>query len=138
MLKNRKRNTYTRCIWIKYSWCRGKIKKEGLEVNVDYEEENSSTVAEGYVIKTTPQSGRSVTKYTKITLVVSSGESSFTIENYVGQLYSQVEGKLKAEGIKVEKTTKEVTDGSSENNTILEQDVLAGTKLKKEILLNLL
>ena len=108
-----------------------KLKKEGLEVNVDYEEENSSTVAEGYVIKTTPQSGRSVTKYTKITLVVSSGESSFTIENYVGQLYSQVEGKLKAEGIKVEKTTKEVTDGSSENNTILEQDVLAGTKLKK-------
>jgi len=108
-----------------------KLKKEGLEVNVDYEEENSSTVAEGYVIKTTPQSGRSVTKYTKITLVVSSGESSFAIENYVGQLYSQVEGKLKAEGIKVEKTTKEVTDGSSENNTILEQDVLAGTKLKK-------
>ena len=108
-----------------------KLKKEGLEVNVDYEEENSSTVAEGYVINTTPQSGRSVTKYTKITLVVSSGESSFAIENYVGQLYSQVEGKLKAEGIKVEKTTKEVTDGSSENNTILEQDVLAGTKLKK-------
>lgn len=108
-----------------------KLKKEGLEVNVDYEEENSSTVAEGYVIKTTPQSGRSVTKYTKITLVVSSGESSFAIENYVGQLYSQVEGKLKAEGIKVEKTTKEVTDGSSENNIILEQDVLAGTKLKK-------
>lgn len=108
-----------------------KLKKEGLEVNVDYEEENSSTIAEGYVIKTTPQSGRSVTKYTKITLVVSSGESSFAIENYVGQLYSQVEGKLKAEGIKVEKTTKEVTDGSSENNTILEQDVLAGTKLKK-------
>lgn len=108
-----------------------KLKKEGLEVNVDYEEENSSTITEGYVIKTTPQSGRSVTKYTKITLVVSSGESSFAIENYVGQLYSQVEGKLKAEGIKVEKTTKEVTDGSSENNTILEQDVLAGTKLKK-------
>ena len=108
-----------------------KLKKEGLEVNVDYEEENSSTITEGHVIKTTPQSGRSVTKYTKITLVVSSGESSFAIENYVGQLYSQVEGKLKAEGIKVEKTTKEVTDGSSENNTILEQDVLAGTKLKK-------
>ena len=56
-----------------------KLKKEGLEVNVDYEEENSSTIAEGYVIKTTPQSGRSVTKYTKITLVVSSGESSFCL-----------------------------------------------------------
>ena len=45
-----------------------KLKKEGLEVNVDYEEENSSTITEGHVIKTTPQSGRSVTKYTKITL----------------------------------------------------------------------
>ena len=108
-----------------------KLKAEGLEVNLEYEEESSTTIGEGLVIKTSPQSGRSVTKYTKITLVVSTGETSITMENYVGQLYNQVEGKLKAEGINVEKELKEVTDGSAENNTILEQDVLSGTKIKK-------
>lgn len=108
-----------------------KLKAEGLEVNLEYEEESSETIKEGLVIKTSPQSGRSVTKYTKITLVVSTGETGFVLENYVGQLYNQVEGKLKAEGIVVEKELKEVTEENITNNTILEQDILAGTKLKK-------
>ncbi len=108
-----------------------KLKAEGLEVNVEYKEETSTTVDKDLVIRTSPQSGRSVTKYTKITLVVSTGETGIKIENYVGQLYSQVEGKLKADGIKVEMELKEITDGSVENNVILEQSVLSGTELKK-------
>ena len=108
-----------------------KLKAEGLEVNVEYQEESSATVSKDLVIRTSPQSGRSVTKYTKITLVVSTGTPGIIIENYVGQLYSNVEGKLKAEGLNVEFETKEVTDGSAENNAILEQSELSGTELKK-------
>ena len=107
------------------------IKALGLDVNLDNTYESSNTINEGLVIKTTPQTGRTVTKSTKITLVVSTGEVGFIMENYVGELFSTIEGKLKAEGMLVEKELKEITDKSAENNTILEQDTLAGTKLKK-------
>ena len=107
------------------------IKDLGLEVNLENAYESSNTIAEGLVIKTTPQSGRSVTKEAKITLVVSTGEVGFEMGNYVGESFNTVEGKLKAEGMIVEKESKEITDKSFANNIILEQDILVGTKLKK-------
>ena len=109
-----------------------KLKENGLTVNLENREESSTTVSEGLVIKTEPIAGRTVSKENKITLVVSTGEEKFILENYVGQLYNQVEGKLKAEGILVEKELKTVdNDEEVANNTILEQDLMAGTKLKK-------
>ncbi|MCM1371209.1 MAG: Stk1 family PASTA domain-containing Ser/Thr kinase [Clostridium sp.] len=107
------------------------LKEAGLDVNLEYTYESSTTINEGNVIRTSPQGGILVKDNVQVTLIVSSGDKTFEVKNYVGELYNNIEGKLRAEGINVEFETKEITDGSVENNTILEQDILSGTMIKK-------
>ena len=86
------------------------IKEKGLEYTTKSEE--STTVEEGKVIRTEPKAGSTRTKKSTITIVESSGKEYVVLEDYTGQNYYEVKGKLEAKGIKVEMRTKSVENAS--------------------------
>lgn len=87
-----------------------KIKEKGLEYTTKSEE--SATVEEGKVIRTEPKAGSTRTKKSRITIVESSGKEYVVLEDYTGQNYYEIKGKLEAKGIKVEMKTKSVENAS--------------------------
>lgn len=87
-----------------------KIKEQGLEYTTKTEE--STTVEEGKVIRTEPKAGSTRTKKSTITIVESSGKEYIVLEDYTGQNYYEVKGKLEAKGVKVEMKTKSVENAS--------------------------
>ena len=87
-----------------------KIKEKGLEYTTKSEE--STTVEEGKVIRTEPKAGSTRTKKSTITIVESSGKEYVVLEDYTGQNYYEIKGKLEAKGIKVEMKTKSVENAS--------------------------
>ena len=113
-----------------------KLKKAGFNVNLDVEEE-SSEIEEGKIIGTTPSIGRTVKKGTKITLIVSSGETKYKVENLVGKNYIEVKTLLSSKyGIDVYVEEKEVEQSSNSKKKydaqeIIEQSVKEGAELKK-------
>ena len=109
-----------------------KLKEAGFEVNEQREERTSKEIEEGYVITTDPPQGVNRKKGTVITLIISTGEKGVEIENYVGQNFFEVKGKLEAFGLKVVEEKKDVEKDEKEtvkDNQILEQRPIAGTKL---------
>ena len=86
------------------------IKEKGLEYTTKSEE--SATVEEGKVIRTEPKAGSTKTKGSTITIVESSGKEYVVLEDYTGQNYYEIKGKLEAKGIKVEMKTKSVENAS--------------------------
>ena len=114
-----------------------KLKKAGFNVNIDVEEEASSEVEEGKLIGTTPSIGRTVKKGTKITMIVSSGLTKYTVENLVGKNYIEVKTLLSSKyGIDVYIEEKEVEQAANakkkyDPQEIIEQSVKAGEELKK-------
>ena len=86
------------------------IKEKGLEYTTKCEE--SATVEEGKVIRTEPKAGSTRTKKSTITIVESSGKEYVVLEDYTGQNYYEIKGKLEAKGIKVEMKTKSVENAS--------------------------
>lgn len=86
------------------------IKEKGLEYTTKSEE--STTVEEGKVIRTEPKAGSTRTKKSTITIVESSGKEYVVLEDYTGQNYYEIKGKLEAKGIKVEMKTKSVENAS--------------------------
>ena len=87
-----------------------KIKEKGLEYTTKSEE--STTVEEGKVIRSEPKAGSTRTKKSTITIVESSGKEYVVLEDYTGQNYYEIKGKLEAKGIKVEMKTKSVENAS--------------------------
>ena len=87
-----------------------KIKEKGLEYTTKSEE--STTVEEGKVIRTEPKAGSTRTKKSTITIVESSGKEYVVLEDYTGQNYYEIKGKLEAKGIKLEMKTKSVENAS--------------------------
>lgn len=109
-----------------------KLKALGFQVNEEREQKASKEIEEGYVISTNPPQGVNRKEGTVITLIISSGEKGIEIENYVGQNYHEVKGKLEAYGIKVVEEKKDVEKDEKDTvkeNQILEQRPIAGTKL---------
>ena len=86
------------------------IKEKGLEYTTKSEER--ATVEEGKVIRTEPKAGSTRTKKSTITIVESSGKEYVVLEDYTGQNYYEIKGKLEAKGIKVEMKTKSVENAS--------------------------
>ncbi|MCF6410518.1 Stk1 family PASTA domain-containing Ser/Thr kinase [Pseudalkalibacillus salsuginis] len=66
-----------------YTTAYEKIKDAGL--NPEKEEQPSSEVEEGHVIRQTPSPGTAVKENQTVKLIVSSGPEKFEVENYVGQ-----------------------------------------------------
>lgn len=108
------------------------LKELDFEVNTEIQEKNDNEIAKGKVIGTSPISKRKVKKGTTITIIVSLGQAGFTLENYKGKNYYEVEAMLKAKGMYVITEKQEVSDKNNvKENVILSQKPIAGTRVSE-------
>ena len=108
------------------------LKKAGFEVKSEYIYRNSSTIEEDHVLKTSPIGGISKKLGTDVTLYVSSGRDTVTVENYVGKSYIEIQAKLEAKKIHVTIDRQNVEDKTKyKENIIIEQSVEPGKELKE-------
>lgn len=102
------------------------IEKAGFIVG-ETEERNSEEVEEGKIIETNPEKGLMRVKGTEIKLIVSLGEETSTMGDYVGQYISQVRPMLDNRDF-VGIDEEYVFDNSPEG-TIISQDPAAGEEI---------
>lgn len=103
------------------------LKKANFEVGEE-KSEASDKVEEGRVIRTDPDAGTTRKEGTKINLIVSSGQQSFQLGNYLGRKSSDVVAELK--GKKVPENLIKIEEEESneiEAGTIIKQSLPEGT-----------
>ena len=103
------------------------LKKANFEVGEE-KIEASDKVEEGRVIRTDPDAGTTRKEGTKINLIVSSGQQSFQLGNYLGRKSSDVVAELK--GKKVPENLIKIEEEESneiEAGTIMKQSLPEGT-----------
>ena len=106
------------------------LQDKGFEVSDNTQEEPSTDVKKGKVISTKPSAGAKRAKGTTVTLIVSSGDSSVTIEDYKGKNYQEVKGALEVYGVSVLVEKKEVGEGEhAVSGNVIAQSKEPGTKL---------
>ena len=102
---------------------------EGLKVNSELQHIASDTIEEGKVVKTDPSAGRTVKEGTEVTIYVSSGSNSLTLEDYTGKNYIEIKAILENSEYKmnviVEKKVVENPDDYSASE-IISQSPAAG------------
>ena len=74
-----------------------KLTDAGFDVEIEYKYVASDTIEEGLVVKTSPEIGTKRKTGTKIVLYLSSGEGIYILEDFTGQNYLEVKGKIEAE-----------------------------------------
>ena len=105
----------------------------GFIVESNVIKEPNEKIAENMVIRTEPEASRSRKKGSTITLYVSSGKDTYTIENYVGENYIRIQAKLEEAGLKVEIEKKEVAlTEDMDLQLIIDQSIKEGTKVEKK------
>lgn len=103
------------------------LKKANFEIGEE-KTEASDTVEEGRVIRTDPDAGSARKEGTKVNLIISSGQQSFKLGNYVGRKSTDVIAELKGKKvpenlIKIE----EEESSESEPGVVLKQSLAEGT-----------
>ena len=104
-----------------------KLKKANFEIGEE-KSEASDTVEEGRVIRTDPDAGSSRKEGIKVNLIISSGQQSFKLENYVGRKSTDVIAELKGKKVP-ENLIKVVEEESSETEAglVMKQSLPEGT-----------
>lgn len=106
------------------------LQDKGFKIADETKEVSSNDIEKGKVVKTNPVAGSKKVKGKVITLYLSSGSNQITIEDYTGQNFNEVKGKLSAYNINVVQEKKEVKDKKDlSDNEIIGQSVEAGKKL---------
>ena len=111
----------------------------GFEVKEETSKMPSSEYEKGLVVKTDPASGRTIKKGKTITLYESTGKETYTVENYVGKNYIEVQTLLENVyklTVKVEKKETTLTADMNEQQ-IISQDPKVGTEVKEGDLVTL-
>lgn len=109
------------------------LQDEGFKVADEQKEVSDEEIAEGSVVKTNPAAYAKRTKGTEITLVVSTGDNSYIVEDFVKNEdnYLTAQEILTKNGIYVRIEKKEVDDKDKyKEGQIIEQSVKPGEKLK--------
>ena len=106
-----------------------KLEKLKLSVAAENKYMNSSEVPEGKVVKTNPISGRRVKIGTEITLYISNGENSYTVEELTGKDANNVKYDLEKNYGLIVQIKKVDTDKSYQANEIMYTEPAAGEKL---------
>ena len=103
------------------------LKKANFEIGEE-KTEASDTVEEGRVIRTDPDAGSSRKEGTKVNLIISSGQQSFKIGNYIGRNSTDVIAELKGKKVP-ENLIKVVEEESSETEAglVMRQSLPEGT-----------
>ena len=104
----------------------------GFNVVTDYKYISSDTIAEGLVVKTSPEIGSKRRTGTDIILFVSSGEGVYVVEDFKGQNYLVAKGKIEAQcecNVVVESETVS-EDKKVKEDTVLRTEPAAGESSK--------
>ena len=103
------------------------LKKANFEIGEE-KSEASDTVEEGRVIRTDPDAGSARKEGTKVNLIISSGQQSFKIGNYIGRKSTDVIAELKGKKVP-ENLIKVVEEESSETEAglVIKQSLSEGT-----------
>ncbi|MBM7642220.1 Stk1 family PASTA domain-containing Ser/Thr kinase [Streptococcus loxodontisalivarius] len=102
------------------------IEQAGLTVG-DVENVADSSVESGHVIKTDPTANSSKKEGSKITIYLSTGSESITLDDYTGKQYSDAVSDLKSKGISSDRIVKEeVETDNYTNGEIISQDPSSG------------
>ena len=103
------------------------LKKANFEIGEE-KTEASDTVEEGRVIRTDPDAGSARKEGTKVNLIISSGQQSFKIGNYIGRKSTDVIAELKGKKVP-ENLIKVVEEESSETEAglVIKQSLPEGT-----------
>ena len=103
------------------------LKKANFEIGEE-KAEASDTVEEGRVIRTDPDAGSARKEGTKVNLIISSGQQSFKLRNYVGRKSTDVIAELKGKKVP-ENLIKVVEEESSETEAglVMKQSLPEGT-----------
>lgn len=103
------------------------LKKANFEIGEE-KSEASDTVEEGRVIRTDPDAGSARKEGTKVNLIISSGQQSFKLGNYVGRKSTDVKAELKGKKVP-EDLIKVVEEESSETEAglVMKQSLPEGT-----------
>lgn len=103
------------------------LKKANFEIGEE-KTEASDTVEEGRVIRTDPDAGSARKEGTKVNLIISSGQQSFKIGNYIGRKSTDVIAELKGKKVP-ENLIKVVEEESSETEAglVMKQSLPEGT-----------
>ena len=104
----------------------------GFEVETEYKYVYSDDVVEGNVVKTSPEIGTKRKSGSKIVLYVSSGEGVYVLQDFSGQNYLEVKGKIETEcNCNVVVETKTVAESKKvKEDTVLETVPKAGESIK--------
>ncbi len=110
------------------------LKEHGLNVKAEIEEKESDDVETGKIIKTSPQTGRTVKEGTEITLVVAIESGKVQIEDYSNTNYLTVEAKLQNLDLNVilePKKIEKAEQSKYKEYNVIEQSAAPGEKLEK-------
>ena len=114
------------------------LEDKGFTVNSKVTEKYDDEIKEGKVIGTNPSRGRTAKKNTKITLIVSKGTDSITLENYTGQNAAALKESLEKKGLVVAIESKKVEDmANAKEGVVIDQLPAKGEKLKEGGILTL-
>ena len=114
------------------------LEEKGFTVNSKVTEKYDDEIKEGKVIGTNPSRGRTAKKNTKITLIVSKGTDSITLENYTGQNAAALKESLEKKGLVVAIESKKVEDmTNAKEGIVIDQLPAKGEKLKEGGILTL-
>ena len=110
-----------------------KLKKAGFEVALETVKEENAKIEKGKVIKTEPQAERTIKKGSTITIYESLGEETYTIEDYKGSNYIEIQTLLvNMYGLEVKIEKMDVdSSGNYGEQEIIDQSVKPGTVVGK-------
>ncbi len=132
--QNKTAVTVPDCENLKVSSCEKKLQKLGFTVESKIELVPSDKIDKNRVVKTEPASGRSVKKGSKVTIYKSSGDETFTLEDYKDKNAIEVKTLLETKyelKVTIEKKDVSDEDKKKDENTIIGQSLEAGSKVKK-------
>lgn len=103
----------------------GMLTDAGLDYNREYE--NSDTVAEGTVIRQSPESGASVAGGTKVTIVVSQGRQSVAVPGLKNMTESDARKALEEKGLQCGTVNSDYSDTVEEGKVIDQSEAVGKT-----------
>lgn len=105
------------------------LNKLGIGIK-DSSYENSDIYESGYVIAQDVEKGKKIAKNTTVNVTVSTGESTFTVQDVTGKAEAEAVSLLEKDGLKV--TTTYGFSSSVEKGMVIETNPKAKTSVKKD------
>ena len=110
------------------------LQDAGFVVSDEQREVSSAEIEEGRVVRTSPAVGSERKEGTTITLYVSIGDTQIEIEDYTGESYLEVKGRLEALGLYVlieRQDVEENEEDEYEDGVIIDQSIEPGEKVSE-------